>query len=135
MFTLPDRRFLILFTLCCICGTFYASWMLGSLGIAQVPFDAEGWQNADPTDVECPVRSAMLDDLLARHDFTAWPQQKVLDLLGPPEPMCPESSAFDAVILVGPKGRTGSDFQWLAFRGDAQEKIVGYKVVTTGPIR
>jgi hypothetical protein len=95
------------------------------------PFDASVWKAPSSSDFDSDVRAAMLDDLLARHDFTGWSRSRLETLLGPADDTGLESRSVGAPANWDLGYRAGTDwidFRVLVFDLDSNEKVASYQV-------
>lgn len=71
------------------------------------------------------ARQDMLDDLLARHDFSGWEVDQLEELLGPPDPKF-QHKEWDLAYFLGMEW---ADFVLLVFKLDDNGKVASSGVV------
>jgi hypothetical protein len=95
------------------------------------PFNSEEWK---AWSLDTPrskdrraylARQDMLDDLLARHDFSGWEVDQIENLLGPPDPKFQHRDWNLAYLL----GMEWTDFVLLVFKLDDNGKVASSGVV------
>jgi hypothetical protein len=92
--------------------------------VQQRPFDAALWK--DPQDVEFgrTSRSEMVDDLLAKHDFSGQTCEEVEALLGPAEEPPEWEDRWDFVYYLGfDRSFAPIDNEWLGFALDVNGRV------------
>lgn len=99
--------------------------------VEPIPFNASEWKSPSSSDFDSDVRAAMLDDLLARHDFTGWSRTELESVLGPADDFDLESRSIEAPDrwdLGYRAGRDWIDYRVLVFDLDAEGDVVSYQV-------
>lgn len=109
--------------------------VLLAMAITSLPsqFDASKWREAGKVSGDGrAVRSAMVKDLLARHDFKGWSAEEVEELLGPPDKGWPGFSQWDFVYVLGLEcsGGYSLDDEALGFKLDANGRVTTYGLST-----
>lgn len=95
-----------------------------------IPFNEAEWKapaSSKPSDM---TRLAMLDDLLARHNFKGWTTAQVESLLGPPDDVDVDNDWLEAPDdwdMLYNTGMVMGDLYWLVFDLDEQDKVISYR--------
>jgi hypothetical protein len=95
----------------------------------RVPFDSARWQDRTLVKAPDPIRTRMVDDLLAEHAFSGVPREAVVRLLGEPD-QTEYFRDWDMVYWLGPeRGFISIDSEWLVFRLGDRQHVTEYRLV------
>src|SRR5687767_4320901 len=108
----------------------FAAYRVGLLrgnGVAEIRFDASQWKSAREIDNLRTVRSQMVDDLIATHDFRGWPRSKIEELLGQPELEAKYGWEFGYYLGIERAGAFSLDNEYLVFRLTSDDRVSEFR--------